>query len=120
MCLVSVNPNTFVNSENIICYKVLKEDMTSPYRDYKYSEITVAEGEPYVIPFQNLYIVETGFLHSYKNIESAKVLVHETLRKSHFKCKIFKCEIPAGTPYYVGLRDDLCSTQLKILEEYHD
>lgn len=119
MCLTSSVKEPSKSSYNIICYKVLKEDMTSPYRDYKYSTITKADGPDSVIELSNdIFLVESGYLHSCKSIKSAKKLRERML--SIFKYKIFKCEIPVGILFYEGKSDDLCSKELKILEEYRD
>lgn len=117
MCLVTKEKDPTKSSYNIECYKVLTVQMLSPYRDYKYTmgEVIEDEEEESVIPIFDVYMIDKGYLHSYKTLDAAKKLVDRFKRIC--KCKIYKAEIPAGTLFYEGAFNEFCSKALKLIEE---
>lgn len=117
MCLVTKEKDPIKSSHSIECYKVLTIKMLSPYRDYKYTVGGVTEDteEESVKPIFDVYIVEKGYLHSYKTLDEAKKLVDKFKRIC--KCKIYKAEIPEDTLFYEGMMNDYCSKALKLIEE---
>lgn len=125
MCLVSEISYSVRSSEDKLCYKVLfinKDTLISPYRNYKFNigEVTNDIAEESIIPIFNVYMIESGFFHTYASPHHAKILLDKLSRDlpKCFKIGIFEAIIPKGTLYYKGLLGDLCSKSLKIIKEY--
>ena len=114
---------------DIVCYKLLKEDMTAPYTGFQYDfkeykanglfillkdiknfiidKLYFPKGKPY-------YFYDIGLLHTYK--KSALPFVINQCK--YLKRRLFKCIIPKGTYYYES--DDsyeYASRKLRIIEE---
>lgn len=114
---------------DIICYKLLKEDMTAPYTGFQYDfKEYKANGlfsllidiEDYIITklhfkrFSMYYFYSVGLIHTYK--KSALPFVINQCK--YLKRRLFKCIIPKGTYYYES--DDsyeYASRKLRIIEE---
>lgn len=127
MCLVSTTQVPSTSTYDITCYKILIPvggKLFTPYRDFLFpvGEVVVdpIDQEPFSV--FDVFMIEGGYFHSYKNIRAAKKKVEELKRKiSKGKTlKIYEAQIPNGTPYFEGQFEDLCSKSLKILEEYID
>ena len=127
MCLISEFKTPSTNSYNILCYKILisvGSELRTPYRDFLFNigEVTTdsVEGEPSEV--FNHYMIEAGYFHSYKNIDAARQSAGLIQRHSPKGTivKVFEAQIPAGTPYFEGQFEDLCSKSLLIIKEYSD
>lgn len=57
-------------------------------------------------------IIEDGYIHCYKDIDSAK--------SSWFCNTIIECEIPRWTLYWKGTEGEIATRKLKYLKEYHE
>lgn len=69
--------------------------------------------------FQNYVIVEKGFFHAYRTIETAikeADIIRAKLKK--LKVEIYNAEIPSNVSYYTGQSDDCCSKSLTIKDLY--
>lgn len=131
MCLVSRTNIPTKSSYNIICYKVLCLDggkLVSPYQGFAFNIGTLYKDEKVkqIMVALGVYLIESGFFHSYKDINSAKTCISHLQsrnRKLHIKAqtyKIFKAEIPEGTEFFEGQYGDIASKSLKIIEECFD
>ena len=112
---------------DIVCYKLLKEDMTAPYTGFQYDfkeykanglftllkdiknfiieKPRSVKGEPY-------YYYSIGLLHTYKKPALSFV------KCKYLKRRLFKCIIPKGTYYYESSDSDkYASRKLRIVEE---
>lgn len=116
---------------DIICYKLLKGDMTAPYTGFQYDfKEYKANGlfsllidiEDYIITklhfkrFSMYYFYSVGLIHTYKN----PPLISLTKYVKKFNKKIFKCIIPKGTYYYEScdsFKNEYASRKLRIIEE---
>ena len=116
---------------DIVCYKLLKEDMTAPYTKFQYDfkeyranglsnllkdikdsiirKLRFKESPMY-------YFYSVGLIHTYKYpplIVLAKI--YKDLNK-----RVFKCIIPKGTYYYesyASFEDEYASRKLRVVEE---
>lgn len=114
---------------DIVCYKLLKEDMTAPYtgfqydfKEYKANGLLIllkdiknfiiekprsVKGEPY-------YYYNIGLLHTYKK-PALSFVINQC---KYLKRRLFKCIIPKGTYYYESSDSDkYASRKLRIIEE---
>lgn len=125
MCLTSETEIPIVSTEDIKCYKVLVHkngELISPYREYKYTpnetiKDTLSES---VIRVFGVVMIESGYFHSYSNINEAKDLVSYLLRKWRIKALIYNAIIPKGTKYFKGQSNDLCSKSIRITTIVND
>lgn len=127
MCLVSESKTPSTSTYDVTCYKILIPvggELFTPYRDFLFpvGEVVVDKVDTQPSECFGVLMIEGGYFHSYKNIKAAQKKVEELKRKvpKGKVLKIYKAEIPAGTEFYEGQFEDLCSKALKILEEYCD
>ena len=114
---------------DIVCYKLLKEDMTAPYTGFQYDfKEYKANGlfillkdiknfiikKPYSLKGEPYYYYSIGLLHTYK--KSALPFVINQCK--YLKRRLFKCIIPKGTYYYESSDfSKYASRKLRIIEE---
>ena len=117
---------------DIVCYKLLKEDMTAPYpgftydfKEYKANVLFILLKDiknfiiekPYSLKGGPYYYYSIGLLHTYK--KSALPFVINQCK--YLKRRLFKCIIPKGTYYYESSDfSKYASRKLRIVEEISD
>lgn len=132
MCLYTNNRKPLTAEEDIICYKILVKTKNpfvykTPIIRTKVIKIPFfkrtfkAKGDRRIlfVALSNyigtgLYEVSEGFIHTYKEIKSAKHQINYKLYED--KCVIFKCIIPKGTCYYES-NNEYASEKIEILDE---
>ena len=133
MCLYTKQLEPKIAEEDIEVSKILKKQngrWVTPYRNYpvKFNEVMEAESiytKEYLLNPYNYKIVyeyreiTEGFFHSNNTDEVIKEfqIAHSREKKKCPEVKVFKAIIPKGSEYYVGVRTDICSTKLIILNE---
>lgn len=127
MCLLSKTDIPLIAKKDIICYKILTEDNYSPYyyKDYtsaiKNSDIIQDKTPERIEPFDNVFKISRGFIHTYSELTILKYELYSI--QSAFLllgkvCKVYKCIIPKGSKYFVNTTGwEYCSKQLKFIEE---
>lgn len=125
-----------IAKEDIVCYKVLTrfyDDSPDIFRTpFQYEKIRVQAYLKYQIPFiaEDKYklcsfwrhklgfsrIVESGFIHTFTDIHpiSLPISVHRALHRGEF---VFKCIIPRGTKYFIGINNAYASKKIIFLEQ---
>lgn len=115
MCLVSETKIPNISTEDIKCYKVLI-GLCSPYQEYKYTlnetiKNTTVESITKVF---GKFMIESGYFHSYSDINAARHLVSFIWRRRKVRALIYNAIIPKGTIYFKGQTNDLCSKSIRI------
>lgn len=114
---------------DIVCYKLLKEDMTAPYtgfqydfKEYKANGLLILLKDiknfiierPYFLKGGLCYYYDIGLLHTYKK-PALSFVINQC---KYLKRRFFKCIIPKGTYYYESSDSDkYASRKLRIIEE---
>lgn len=115
---------------DIVCYKVLNEDMTAPYtgfqydfREYKANGLSnlLIDIKDSIIrkvrkEYPMCYWYSIGLIHTYKDIP----LIAQSRYFKNLNRRVFKCIIPKGTYYYesyYSFEDEYASRKLRIIEE---
>lgn len=121
MCLYTSHVKPKVAKEDIICYKIMYykprnvHKAISIYQGFRYKLGTLYKSE---LIYHIYKTVHEGF-HSYKNLKDAinkRLLISRYLKE----IKIFKCIIPKGSTYYVGIYSGVhsfASNKIIITEE---
>ena len=148
MCLFITTPKgTYPKAKkaetDIVCYKIVKvakgrkgeEIIASPFMDSKTIAWNLGEVKkasrlirPRPSPlFQELgstvYGVGAGYLHSYKDLETANTSLRSFVNNFAKQYKLYKAVIPEGTVYYEGDHRNIhqyegyASRKLKLIEE---
>lgn len=127
MCLISEKKTPSTSTYDIQCYKILIPvggKLFTPYRDFLFpvGEVVVDKVDKEPSECFGVLIVESGYFHSYKNLNAAKKKVEELKRKipKGKVLKIYNTIIPANTEYYEGQFEDICSKALQVIDEYDD
>ena len=127
MCLATPTIIPYIINTDIICYKILittKEGLKSPYMEFIFPlrQIMVDQVEAEPVNTFGLYIIEKGYFHSYQTKEAARNKIRQLSRRmpKNQILKVYKASIPAGTEFFKGQYEDLCSKSLQILEECFD
>lgn len=124
MCLITKTSVCSVAKNGIKCYKVVlwhDGKFTTPHQKTQIQKIVVdgkmpffADGEKGIegIDYSpddtnaspNKYAIGNGFIHTYKSLTSAWLLIThiQFIMHAEYVCRIFECEIPKGTKYYEG------------------
>lgn len=100
MCLRTEQRKPQIATENIICYKVIRKDMSSLFHEefkWEFGKLYETEMETSFSPFLQNALIEKGF-HSYSTLEGTREAYFASLKP----CIVVKCTIPEGTPYYTG------------------
>ena len=116
---------------DIVCYKLLKEDMTAPYTGFQYdfkeykanglSNLLIDIKDSIIRKLRYkespmYYFYGVGLIHTYKHFPL--IIWSEVF--DHLDRRIFKCIIPKGTYYYESydcFEDEYASRKLRIIEE---
>lgn len=127
MCLLSKWRFPRKAKKDIVCYKLL---MVLPINPEKIQFVTpfmhdVIDIHKPIIATSNGTLLEKwwdgitspytktyGYIHTYFNKEEAEKCA-DSLELSNYK--IFKCIIPKGTKYHIGIKGDYCSKMIVIL-----
>lgn len=134
MCLVKDNKyhpfnKPLVAEENILCYKVLTRVLPGGSPDefltpFQLEPIRMSVYLNCQIPFiawdDSKFcsfwrhklgfsrIVESGFIHTFRVEDAIRINKYES---------VFKCIIPKGTKYFVGINNDYASERIIFLEQ---
>ena len=114
---------------DIVCYKLLKEDMTAPYTGFQYDFkeykanglfVLLKDIKNFIIEKPSFingvlyYYYDIGLLHTYKKPDLSFVIN----QCKYLKRRLFKCIIPKGTYYYESSDfSKYASRKLRIIEE---
>ena len=133
MCLTTTQTDWLIAKKDIKCYKILERCHNSyngrtyyktPYTNVEVSdsilkgeEMFKAEGTP---AFRDHYYgcgiylhqIDKGAIHAYKTMNRA----NDYASYNCFRV-VFKCVIPKGTKYAVGMYDDICAEQIKFVKK---
>jgi len=138
MCLTTKTSVCSVAESGIKCYKLLlwgDGEFMTPYLKTQIQKNVVdgkmpffADGEKSIIidyssDGSNKYFIGNGFIHTYKSLTSALLLMSHIVLiiPKKYVCRIFECEIPKGAKYYEG-EDDyyeaaFASEKIKFVKE---
>lgn len=134
MCLRASTYGFLVATEDIICYKCVRDDYYSPCYHLLYEVGSTANAAFFHEEANGKHyrLVYDG-LHTFKNVPVAKSVIRDKIDWINFKnitehgnyaTKILKCIIPKGTKYFEGTTlirghnvKSYASEQLKIVEE---
>lgn len=116
MCLTTLHSEPKVTETDITVYKVLcwfDNEWVSPFRHEPYQVGELKTVEKFGMrQWVGTTEINEG-LHSCLNVDATKL--------SQGLCSpfsaVFKCTIPAGTPYFVGWGDDVVSLALRVEEK---
>ena len=98
MCLITNMIEPAVAAKDIICYKVIRQDMTSLYYNefkWEFGKIYTSWIEPFKYPTDNE--IHQAF-HSYATLEGLKDAYYMVTEP----CLAVKCTIPKGSEFYRG------------------
>ena len=114
---------------DIVCYKLLKEDMTAPYTGFQYDFkeykanglfVLLKDIKNFIIEKPSFingvlyYYYDIGLLHTYKK-PALSFVINQC---KYLKRRLFKCIIPKGTYYYESSDfSKYASRKLRIIEE---
>ena len=116
---------------DIVCYKILNENMTAPYtkfqydfKEYKANGLSnllkdIKDSIIRKLRFKEppmYYFYSVGLIHTYK----CPPLIALSKFYKDLNRKVFKCIIPKGTYYYesyASFEDEYASRKLRIVEE---
>lgn len=125
MCLATTQIKPYIADSDISCYKILvpvsSSNYITPYRDFSFplNTIITDSAEEHIVEVFGMTMIESGYFHTFNSKERVLEEIEILRRKSpKMKLKVFKAIIPKGSNYYVGLRSDLCSSSLMIID--HD
>jgi len=101
MCLTKLTTKKAkVAKEDIVCYKVLNKDLTSPYKYFQYELGGCTKSD---LEINNDLSVQYG-LHSFKYKKGANEEVEEWVTETTQRGDtIMQCVIPKGAEYYEGV-----------------
>lgn len=130
MCLVSKQKELKIADHDIECYKIVEDDgfgkLRSPYQGTIIDEEVVNGSKPYEAKETeakaecdnkiNNYIWSAGLVHAYKSIldcvsESIRIMILNSRRTG-----IYKCIIPKGTEYVIGIYSDIAARKIQFVE----
>lgn len=131
MCLTTKQSNWLIADKDIECYKMLEKChdylcgtyYRTPYRErivrdeiINGKQDFVAKGVPHFSPMymvcgHDYYRIEEGAIHAYQELSKARS------EAAGLWCMVFKCVIPKGTKYAVGLCGDICAEKMKFVQK---
>lgn len=121
MCLITLSSEQ-VADKDILCYKILMRRtnyFVSPYLEYRYDIPSTVEDttEEKYFKVMRGEMVGSGFLHAFRThiaaIHWRRVMQG---REPYTSFVIAECIIPAGTRYYIGIDNDICSKKLRLVK----
>ena len=119
MCLYSNLKYPHTADEDIIVYKILDENLRSPYQDFQYelNKEYINEDKKEII--DDFYIaVGSGYFHAFRTLKLAIERIKYICAWKKIKFKIFKAIIPKDSQYYINLHnEEICGDRIKIIEE---
>ena len=136
MCLYSKTNIPSVSEKPITMYKFLVRDWYNisyttpctldvvPNDILKGERLFEASGDENIVAGEHFNSVGKGYIHGYSTKKHA--LHMRRIYTDHFsRWGLFKCEIPAGTPYFRSMGGDyeICAKKIKfveLVEEYND
>lgn len=121
MCLISQKIKPTIAEQNIVCYKVVSEERRLYYTPVIHMAILKSnrtiKPELFTLNYDlkkisGGYSIGPGFIHAYRDVESAYRVFSGISHKA-----ILECIIPVGASFYVGDNNDICATELKIIRK---
>ena len=119
MCLYTNNKYPHIAEEDIVVYKILDEDLRSPYQDFQYelNKEYINEDEKGVSDYSP-FAIGSGYFHAFMDEENAKGCIKSAIIWKKVKLKLFKAIIPKGSQYYISVyKEQICGDRIKIIEE---
>lgn len=119
MCLTSKYDIPKTTEQSIIVYKVLDENMRTPFYNFKYEigKLYHDESEEDIGEAFDHYLIGAGYFHSHTDLDEAKNMCRICNKYEKHKYSVYEAEIPENTLYIQGLRKDICSKSLKIIKK---
>lgn len=121
MCLVSYKNIPNISTSIIECYKVLTDDLVSPFQKFKFVPNVLTkdnQSQNFEQIFDIYYLIEKGYFHCCLTYQSAKIFIDKNQHKFKEKLKIYKAIIPKDSLYFINIIDtEICSNQLIIKDE---
>ena len=141
MCLFSKKKTMEVATEDIVCYKFLKqdrifsEDVYTPIANCLVDEKFLSGETPFYADKQHEHVVEfpyskfgdifeigDGFIHTFQKEEDIKSYVYNKFCSSiyfntYWYAVIYRCVIPKGTRYYVDIDNEQYASDCIIFKE---
>lgn len=122
MCLTTYKTRATVGKKPVKCYKVVlfrHDRWETPYQDVEIAgkilngEENFKSNKPGRTDYNtcdalNGLSLGCGFVHAYTSKEAAMAESDDWAHQS----RIYECEIPAGVPYFRGVRHDICAHEI--------
>lgn len=119
MCLYTDLKYPFTAEEDIVVYKILDENLRSPYQDFQYelNKEYINEDKKEVTNHFPIAI-GAGYFHAFKTDELAKNNLKNIYIWKKVKLKLFKAIIPKDSNCYIDIHgEEICGDRIKIIEE---
>ena len=97
MCLLTKQIEAKIAKKDITCYKVIQQNMTSLYYNFRWELNKLYETKIAYSPKKDINTVSQAF-HSYKSLQDLKYGYF----CSSSPCLMVKCTIPKGSEFYSG------------------
>lgn len=121
MCLYTDSKYPFTTKEDIVVYKILDENLRSPYQDFQYelNKEYINEDEKEITEHYRFPIaIGAGYFHAFRTSEFAKNCLKNIYIWRKVKLKLFKAIIPKDSNCYIdAYREQICGDRIKIIEE---
>ena len=121
MCLMTKQHRLIKADKDIIVYKILRRTKTGLYTTI-YTETPIptleVKGDAPFKAIENVifrhyhgyYCISEGVIHTFATLDAA--LKEKTLFLDKTEYEIFRCVIPKGTMYVMGIRNDCASEEI--------
>ena len=100
MCLLTKQIEAKIAKKDITCYKVIQQNMTSLYYNFRWELNKLYETKIAYSPKKDINTVSQAF-HSYKSLQDLKYGYF----CSSSPCLMVKCTIPKGSEFYSGTQN---------------
>ena len=119
MCLYTNNKYPYTAEEDIVVYKILDENLRSPYQDFQYelNKEYIQEEKKEIINYFPIAI-GFGYFHAFRTRELAIDKIKSIYIWKRVGLKLFKAVILKGSNYYIDMHNEqICGDRIKIIEE---
>ena len=119
MCLYTNNKYPHIAEEDIVVYKILDENLRSPYQDFQYelNKEYINEDEKGVSDYSP-FAIDSGYFHAFRTRELARDKIRSIYIWKRVGLKLFKAVILKGSNYYIDMHNEqICGDRIKIIEE---
>lgn len=111
------HPTEKIAEEDIICYKIVRDDLQSLYCRFQYCYNGLYTDPESLKPFEHYDTIFRGY-HSYSNEEAVNINFKDNVLVKIIPSIIVKCIIPKGAHYYYNPRRcEYISNQIKIIKK---